>query len=224
MPALAANRHQRESSRRRPLAQQGCLRRRSDRFEWPSFEENTASGLCYASGTTGNLKGVLYTHRSTVLHAFASALPDSNDCSASDVILPVVPMYHVNAWGLPYVACMVGAKMVYPGPNLDGKSLYELFESEGVTLASGVPTIWQGLLSYMRDNGKRFSTLRRTGIGGSACPPSMIRTFQEDHVTNQGVVGSNPASRAINQGLARENQVLHVTVGPLWDQLSTGVY
>ena len=152
-----------------------------DRFDWPSFDENTASGLCYTSGTTGNPKGVLYSHRSTVLHAYASALPDSNNCSATDVILPVVPMFHVNAWGLPYVACMVGAKMVYPGPHLDGKSLYELFEAEGVTLASGVPTIWQGLLSYMRDNDKRFTTLRRTGIGGSACPASMIRTFQQDH-------------------------------------------
>jgi len=150
-------------------------------FEWPLLDENSASALCYTSGTTGQPKGVLYSHRSTLLHSFAVALPDAMNCSARDVILPVVPMFHVNAWGLPYVACLVGAKMVYPGPHLDGKSLYELFESEGVTVASGVPTIWQGLLAYMQDNAKKVTTLRRTGIGGSACPPSMIRTFQEKY-------------------------------------------
>jgi len=151
----------------------------NDSFAWPSFDENQASSLCYTSGTTGNPKGVLYSHRSTLLHTFAIALPDALNCSAKDVILPVVPMFHVNAWGLPYAACMTGSKLVFPGPGLDGKSLYELFESERVTLSAGVPTVWQGLLGYVDANGLKFSTMRRTIIGGSACPPAMMSTFQE---------------------------------------------
>ena len=148
-------------------------------FKWPVFDENAASSLCYTSGTTGNPKGALYSHRSTLLHTYAAALPDSLNCSARDTILPVVPMFHVNAWGLPYVACMVGAKLVYPGPFLDGKSLHELFESEGVTVSAGVPTVWQGLLAHVEANNLRFDTMRRTIIGGSACPPAMMRAFQE---------------------------------------------
>ena len=151
------------------------------RYQWPEFDENRASSLCYTSGTTGNPKGVLYSHRSTMLHTFAAGLPDALNCSARDVILPVVPMFHVNAWGLPYVACMVGAKLVMPGPGLDGKSLYELFESEGVTLSAGVPTVWQGLLGYVEANSLKFSTMRRSVIGGSACPPAMMVTFQEKY-------------------------------------------
>ena len=151
-----------------------------DRYDWPSFDENSASSLCYTSGTTGNPKGVLYSHRSTLLHTFAAALPDALNCSANDVILPVVPMFHVNAWGLPYVACLTGAKMVYPGAALDGKSLYELFENEQVTVSAGVPTVWQGLLAYVQANGLKFSSMRRTVIGGSACPPAMLRTFGDE--------------------------------------------
>jgi acyl-CoA synthetase (AMP-forming)/AMP-acid ligase II len=151
----------------------------SDVFAWPEFDERQASSLCYTSGTTGNPKGVLYSHRSTLLHTFAISLPDALNCSARDVILPVVPMFHVNAWGLPYAACMNGSKLVFPGPGLDGKSLYELFESEGVTLSAGVPTVWQGLLGYVEANGFTFSTMRRTIIGGSACPPAMMKAFQE---------------------------------------------
>ena len=152
-----------------------------DQYTWPSFDENTASSLCYTSGTTGNPKGVLYSHRSTVLHTYAAALPDALNCSQRDAILPVVPMFHVNAWGLPYVGCMTGAKMVYPGPGLDGKSLYELFETEGVTLSAGVPTVWQGLLAYVEANKLQFSTMTRTVIGGSACPPAMIQAFNEKY-------------------------------------------
>ncbi|HRI16969.1 MAG TPA: 3-(methylthio)propionyl-CoA ligase, partial [Burkholderiaceae bacterium] len=161
------------------LCYEDLLDAASDAYDWPAFDENCASSLCYTSGTTGNPKGVLYSHRSTLLHTYAAALPDALNCSSRDVILPVVPMFHVNAWGLPYAACMVGAKLVFPGPGLDGKSLYELFESERVTLSAGVPTVWQGLLGYVEANGLKFSSMRRTVIGGSACPPAMIRAFNE---------------------------------------------
>lgn len=151
----------------------------SGAYRWPSFDERSAAALCYTSGTTGNPKGVLYSHRSTLLHAYGSALPDSLNLSARDTVLPVVPMFHVNAWGLPYAAAMTGAQLVFPGPALDGESVYRLIESEGVTMAAGVPTVWLGLLTHMANTGQRFSTLQRTVIGGSACPPAMINTFQE---------------------------------------------
>jgi len=163
------------------LCYEDLVEAQADGFEWPVFDEETASSLCYTSGTTGNPKGVLYSHRSTVLHTFASALPDALNLSARDVVLPVVPMFHVNAWGLPYSACMVGARLVLPGPGLDGASLHELFEAEGVTLSAGVPTVWQGLLAHVQANGLRFRTMRRTIIGGSACPPAMMEAFETQH-------------------------------------------
>jgi len=150
-------------------------------YTWPSFDERSAAALCYTSGTTGNPKGALYSHRSTVLHAYAGALPDALNLSSRDSILPVVPMFHVNAWGLPYGAAMTGAKMVFPGAALDGRSVYELIESEGVTMAAGVPTVWLGLLNHTAQHGLKFSTMRRTVIGGSACPPAMIKSFRDDY-------------------------------------------
>jgi len=153
----------------------------TDHYHWPSFDENTASSMCYTSGTTGNPKAALYSHRSTILHAYAASLPDSMCISARDAILPVVPMFHVNAWGIPYAAALTGAKLVFPGGALDGKSVYELIESEGVTFAAGVPTVWQMLLGHMKPAGLKFSTLNRTVIGGSACPPAMIDAFREDY-------------------------------------------
>jgi len=150
-------------------------------YAWPVFDENTASSICYTSGTTGNPKGALYSHRSTLLHAYAAALPDVMSISARDSVLPVVPMFHVNAWGIPYSAALVGCKLVFPGPAMDGKSIYDLIETEKVTYAAGVPTIWQMLLGHMAQNQLRFSTLKRTVIGGSACPPAMIQAFQEKY-------------------------------------------
>lgn len=153
----------------------------SDDYEWPLFDENSASSLCYTSGTTGNPKGALYSHRSTMLHSYASALPDALNVSARDVVLPVVPMFHVNAWGLPYSVMLTGAKLVFPGPALDGKSIYELFEQEGVTFSAGVPTVWLSLLSHVSQNNLKFSTFKRTVIGGSACPPAMMKTFRHEY-------------------------------------------
>ena len=149
-------------------------------YEWPMFDENTACSLCYTSGTTDQPKGVLYSHRSTVLHALVACLPDSLGCSALDVIMPVVPMFHVNAWGLPYAAPIVGAKLVLPGAGMDSASLYELFESEGITFSAGVPTIWLALLQFMREGPRQFSTLRRTVVGGSSCPPALITAFEDE--------------------------------------------
>jgi len=150
-------------------------------YVWPEFDENTASSICYTSGTTGHPKGAVYSHRSTVLHAFASCLPDAMSMSSKDVVLPVVPMFHVNAWGLPYSSALVGCKLVLPGPHLDGKSLYELFETEKVNYSAGVPTVWLGLITYVKQNDLKFSTFKRTVIGGSACPPAMMRTLEDDY-------------------------------------------
>jgi fatty-acyl-CoA synthase len=150
-------------------------------YDWPTFDENSASSMCYTSGTTGNPKAALYSHRSTTLHAYAAALPDVMSLSARDAVLPVVPMFHVNAWGIPYSAALTGCKLVFPGPAMDGKSIYELIESEKVSYAAGVPTVWQMLLGHMKPNDLRFSTLKRTVIGGSACPPAMITAFNDDY-------------------------------------------
>ncbi|WP_310564707.1 3-(methylthio)propionyl-CoA ligase [Hydrogenophaga sp.] len=153
----------------------------SETYVWPELDENSASSMCYTSGTTGNPKAALYSHRSTLLHAYGAALPDALGCSARDSILPVVPMFHVNAWGLPYSAAAVGCKLVFPGPAMDGKSVYELIESEKVSMAAGVPTVWQMLLGHMQAGGLKFSTMKRTVIGGSACPPAMINAFNDTY-------------------------------------------
>ncbi|KIC44500.1 long-chain fatty acid--CoA ligase [Ruegeria sp. ANG-S4] len=150
-------------------------------FEWPDLDENTASSLCYTSGTTGNPKGVLYSHRSTLLHSFGSNTRDVIGFSAMDVVMPVVPMFHVNAWGSPYACAMSGSRMVLPGPGLHGEALVNLVDTYGVTLALGVPTIWQGLLAHAAKSGSRLTSLVRTVIGGAACPPSMIETFRETY-------------------------------------------
>ncbi len=163
------------------IAYESWIGGESTTHEWSKFDENSASSMCYTSGTTGNPKAALYSHRSTILHAYAAALPDVMCLSARDCVLPVVPMFHVNAWGIPYSAALTGCKLAFPGPAMDGKSVYELIESEKVTYAAGVPTVWQMLLGHMKPDNLRFSTLKRTVIGGSACPPAMINAFREDY-------------------------------------------
>jgi len=154
----------------------------ADDFAWPpDLDEKMASSLCYTSGTTGNPKGVLYSHRSTLIHAMMSISPDVMNFSARDCLLPVVPMFHVNAWGMAYAAPMVGAKLVLPGPGLDGKSLVNLFNTEKVTMSAGVPTIWAGLLAHLEATGEKLPHLTRTVVGGSACPPSIIAKFRDNY-------------------------------------------
>ncbi|HEX2114532.1 MAG TPA: 3-(methylthio)propionyl-CoA ligase [Alphaproteobacteria bacterium] len=165
------------------LCYEELIRDKPSTYAWPTFDEWTASSLCYTSGTTGNPKGVLYSHRSTVLHTFSVNQADSLAFTPRDSILPVVPLFHVNAWGIPYAATMAGAKLVFPGPHLDPASLYQLIETEQVTMTAGVPTIWLKLLEYLDQTGKRFTSLKRLLSGGSAVPISMIAAFEEKHDT-----------------------------------------
>jgi fatty-acyl-CoA synthase len=148
---------------------------------WGDFDEKTAAGLCYTSGTTGNPKGVLYGHRSNYLHAMMTLQPDALNLSARDTVMLIVPMYHANAWGVMYSAPMVGAKLVLPGQKLDGASLHELLETEGVTYTAGVPTIWQMLLAHLKETKGKLTTLQRVTVGGAACPESIIRTLHDDY-------------------------------------------
>jgi fatty-acyl-CoA synthase len=167
-------------------------------YAWPRLDENAAAMLCYTSGTTGNPKGVLYSHRSTVLHALVASMPNHIGASVDDVMLPVVPMFHAAAWGMPYIAMFGGAKLVFPGPHLDPASLVALMEEERVTVAAGVPTIWLGILALLdAENGKHdLSCVRTMVIGGSAAPPAMMQGFEERHglvVTHAwGMTETNP--------------------------------
>jgi fatty-acyl-CoA synthase len=163
------------------LCYEDLLAEHSPDFEWPLFEETSASSLCYTSGTTGSPKGVLYSHRSTLLHSYAACAADGFAISSSDSILLVVPMFHVNAWGMPYAAPMCGAKLVLPGQKLDGESLYELIRTEAVTVALGVPTVWMGLIQHVERNGldpMKDLRLKRVVIGGAAVPRAMVETFE----------------------------------------------
>jgi fatty-acyl-CoA synthase len=178
-------------------------------FAWPEFDERSASALCYTSGTTGHPKGVLYSHRSTLLHAFGASLPDAIAVSGRDTVCLIVPMFHVLAWSVPYLAPMNGAKLVLPGPRLDGASLYELFEAEGVTTSLGVPTVWLGFETHLRETGARVSTLQRVLSGGAAVPPSLIEAFERHGIamlqgwgmTEMSPLGSTSALKAKHLGL-----------------------
>ena len=150
-------------------------------FDWPVLDENLASGLCYTSGTTGRPKGVLYTHRSTLIHAYALSAADVFGLRSVDRTLPVVPMFHVNAWGLPYCAPLAGASMVMPGRHLDGPSLHALLQEERVSFSAGVPTVWMGLLQHLRSSGGRLDFLERLVTGGSACPPMLAEAFETEY-------------------------------------------
>ena len=163
------------------MAYEDLLAPCSEQFAWPEFDERTAAALCYTSGTTGNPKGALYSHRSIVLNAITICSPNALALSTKHTILPVVPMFHINAWCIPYAAPIAGTKLVLPGPKLDGASLHGLMESERVTVSAGVPTIWQGMISYVEQNKLRFSTMRMTATGGSAMPLSLIAKFADDY-------------------------------------------
>ncbi len=163
------------------LCYEELLAAESERYTWPEFDEQTAAALCYTSGTTGHPKGVLYSHRSTVIHALGSVSNDALGISSGSVILPVVPMFHVNAWGVPYAAAASGATLVLPGNGMDGASIYELIDAEQVTLMLGVPTVWLALLQFCEREKKILTSVRNIVIGGSAAPLSMIREFQEKH-------------------------------------------
>ncbi len=190
-----------------------------DDYVWPMFDELTASALCYTSGTTGQPKGVLYSHRSTVLHAYATALPDVLDLRATSRVLPVVPMFHVNAWGIPYAAALTGAALVLPGRHLDGASMATLLNTENITLTCGVPTVWLGLLQHLRASGQRLDTVRRIMTGGSAAPPLLIEAFRDEYgvvvehgwgMTELSPVGTYNAPKPIHLGLTPNAAVQHM--------------
>ena len=197
------------------LSYEALIAAQSGDYVWPEFDERAASSMCYTSGTTGNPKAVLYSHRSTVLHTLVLTTPNGLGVGSQDALLPVVPMFHVNAWGVPYCAALAGAKLVLPGPALDGASVYDLIEREGVTLALGVPTVWQTLLDHMERHQHTFSTLKKTSIGGSACSPSMQQCFEDQHnvevihcwgMTETSPLGTTSKLMTQHQELSREEQ------------------
>ena len=205
--------HMPQTSLKGAVAYEDWLAEADDDFAWARLDENTAAGLCYTSGTTGGPKGVLYSHRSNVLHALACAAPDYMGLSSRDTVMPVVPLFHANSWSLAYSAPMTGAKLVMPGAKLDGASLHELLEGEGVTMTAAVPTVWLGLLQQLEATGGRLSTLQRVVIGGSACPRAMTEAFERKYgvtvahawgMTEMSPLGSFCSMKPVYGGLEGE--------------------
>jgi fatty-acyl-CoA synthase len=206
-----------ETSLENVLCYETLIEQESDEFDWPDLDENDACGMCYTSGTTGDPKGVVYSHRSQILHAYACLAPDVVNLASRDIVLPVVPLFHVNAWGIPYSALMVGAKLVFPGPKMgDGEALFKLMQAEKVTISLGVPTVWLGLLQYLDQSGNKLETLERTLIGGAAVPESMIRAFRDKHdvdvrqgwgMTEMSPVGTVSALKAGMESLSADEVV-----------------
>tara|TARA_Y100001947_G_scaffold107777_1_gene92346 strand:+ start:523 stop:2151 length:1629 start_codon:yes stop_codon:yes gene_type:complete len=173
--------HMPETKLKNVICYEELIAEESNEYDWPVFDENTASSLCYTSGTTGNPKGVLYSHRSTLLHTWIVSSGNVGKVSSSSVILPVVPMFHVNAWGIPYASAMFGAKLILPGPLMDGASIYELIDLEKPDLLMGVPTVWLGLLQYLNETNQTLDSVSTALVGGSAAPRTMIQEFEEKH-------------------------------------------
>jgi len=179
---LTAEAYMPETSLRNVHCYESLVAKQSDHFDWPELDENTGSALCYTSGTTGDPKGVVYSHRSTVLHSYASSLPDAFGLSRQDVVMPIVPMFHVNGWGIVYSAPMAGAKIVMPGPKMaDGQTLTALINHEKITMSAGVPTVWLALLQYLESSGETIDSLKRVTVGGAACPLSIFKAFKDRH-------------------------------------------
>ncbi|MBL8551944.1 MAG: long-chain-fatty-acid--CoA ligase [Hyphomonadaceae bacterium] len=178
---LTDREHMPQTSLKNAIAYEDFIAGRPTDYRWGDFDENTAAGLCYTSGTTGDPKGVLYSHRSNMIHAMCVNQKDCFAVGVEDVVLPIVPMFHANAWAIAFIGPMAGAKLVMPGAKLDGPSVCDLIETEGVTMTAAVPTVWMMALQYLRETGKRPGKLRRVAIGGAAIPETVLRAFEEDY-------------------------------------------